>query len=63
MSLIKKIHITWDIYDVLSIRPDLTELQASEILQFVEKNHDANEGINWGVIEIAIDILFSSEEP
>ena len=58
MALIKKISVTWCIEDVLSVRPHFTKLQASEVLKFIDKNHDANNGINWEVIENACDALF-----
>jgi hypothetical protein len=59
MSLTKQISITWNIDDVLSVRPRLTKLQASLFLAHIKKNHDANIGINWEVIEIVSDQLFS----
>jgi hypothetical protein len=61
-EITKEISLIWNIDDVLSIRPDLTEKQASDILNNLKKNHDANDGINWGTIEIVADILFPIEE-
>lgn len=58
MSLTKQISIKWHIDDVLSVRPDLTKSQASKVLKNLKRNHDANIGINWEVIEAVIDILF-----
>jgi hypothetical protein len=58
MSFKKYITIKWHIEDVLSVNPNLTEKQASDVLQYVERNHDAEIGINWDVIEIACDTLF-----
>ena len=58
MSLTKQISIKWHIDDVLSVRPNLTKLQASKVLERLKRNHDANIGINWEVIEIVSDILF-----
>jgi hypothetical protein len=58
MSLTKQISIKWHIDDVLSIRPDLTKSQASEVLEKLKENHDANIGINWEVIEIVSEMLF-----
>jgi hypothetical protein len=58
MSFTKKISISWEIDDVQSVNPHLTEQQASEVLDFLVKNHDASIGINWDVIESTIDTLF-----
>ncbi len=59
MSLTKKISITWGIDDVLSVRPHLTKFQASLVLEYIKKNHDASVGINWDVVEAVSDNLFS----
>jgi hypothetical protein len=58
MSLTKQISIKWHIDDVLSVRPGLTQLQASQVLKHLKRKHDANIGINWDVIEIVSDFLF-----
>jgi hypothetical protein len=58
MSLTKQISIKWHIDDVLSVRPNLTKSQASDVLETLKANHDANIGINWEVIEIVCDDLF-----
>ena len=57
-SMVKEIAIIWHIEDVQSIRPDLTDEQASFVLKHLKNNHDANIGINWETIEIVADILF-----
>ena len=49
------ISVTWNISDVKSIAPTLTDEQCKQVLDEVLDNHDAQEGINWGVIEIAIE--------
>ena len=59
MPLTEEISIKWNIDDVLSVRPNLTKIQASEVLEQLDRKHDANIGINWGVIEIVSDMLFS----
>ena len=53
-----QIAIVWCIEDVQSVRADLTEDQAWEVLQFVDRTHDANLGINWDCLECAAQILF-----
>jgi hypothetical protein len=58
MSFTKQIKISWNIDDVQSVSPHLSEEQASDVLDFLFENHDANIGINWDVIESAVDTLF-----
>jgi hypothetical protein len=57
-EIIKEIAIFWYIDDVQSVRPDLTDNQASNVLQSLKKNHDADQGISWPTIEIVADSLF-----
>ena len=52
------ITIRWHIDDVLSIRPDLTNDQARQVLLSLKHGHDANIGINWEVIEIVAENEF-----
>ena len=47
-----KITITWHIDDVKSIAPDLTDDQCREVLQAVERKHDANEAYEKAHIEM-----------
>lgn len=54
----KEIAIYWHIDDVKSIRPDLNDVQAFEVLEQVKGKHDATVGINWEVLEIYADELF-----
>lgn len=56
--LVKEIAIVWHIEDVQSIRPNLTDEQASFVLQRLKKNHDANIGISWETIGVVAEILF-----
>lgn len=55
------IAIVWCIEDVQSIRPDLTDEQAGEVLSAVESHHDCNLGITWDTLCITADEMF--EEP
>jgi hypothetical protein len=48
----------WHIEDVQSVRPDLDEDQAVEVLCMLEQGFDANNGINWEVIEYTADEIF-----
>ncbi|MCE3239352.1 MAG: uncharacterized protein K0R24_2333 [Gammaproteobacteria bacterium] len=52
------IHITWRIEDILFVRPRLTLQQACEVLQEIDRNRNANVGVNWEVIKTVSDRLF-----
>jgi len=52
----------WTIGDVKSLAPDLTDDEAMAILELVEDNFDANIGINWDVIQHAIDMFIWQNE-
>ena len=51
----QQIAIIWSAEDVQSIRPDLTDDQAWEVLQRCEWIHDCETGLNWRVIEYVAD--------
>jgi len=51
----------WHIADVLEIRPDLTEDEALRVLEVLADSFDANNGINWDVIQYTADSIY--EEP
>jgi acyl-homoserine lactone acylase PvdQ len=57
----KTIEIKWSTDDVLILAEqmgaELSEQQADEILDRLLRNHDADVGINWGVIEYHIENL------
>lgn len=50
-----EIHITWHIDDIKSRDATLTDEECREILSTLERKHDAGIGINWDVIDAAID--------
>ncbi len=50
--------IVWSAHDVLDVRPDLTLEQASEVLHYVIRQHDANHGIGWHDFEYFTANLF-----
>lgn len=52
----------WHIEDVQSVRPDLDDDQALEVLNMLEQDFDANNGINWEVIEYTAESLYPPEE-
>jgi len=57
----RQIAIIWDLDDVLSIREDLTDEQAMQVLQEAKKNHDANVGISWDMLDYWADQLFPED--
>lgn len=52
----------WCADDILSIRPDLTEDEAEEVLGFAAKQHDCNIGITWDVLETHADWLYPEDD-
>lgn len=56
----QEISITWSIEDVQSVRPDLSDEQAWEVLQAAKDGHEADIGINWSVLECHAEMLFGS---
>jgi len=57
----KEIAIIWHIDDVKSVRPDLTDEQALEVLQQVKSKHDAEWGVSWTTLTDVADILFPTK--
>lgn len=49
------IAIIWQIDDVEMQRPDLNAEQCREVLERLERRHDANIGISWDVIDCVAD--------
>ena len=54
----QEISISWSTEDVQSVRPDLSDDQAWQVLQAVEHDHDATIGVNWDVLECHAEMLF-----
>jgi hypothetical protein len=52
-----RISVVWHIDDVKSIDDSLTDDQCRAVLGMAERKHDANEGINWQVLDIWIDYI------
>lgn len=48
----------WSVDDVQSVRPDLTDEQAWEVLLLAKHGHDANFGINWDVLSTLAESLY-----
>ena len=47
----KEINLTWCVEDVLGVEPSLTEKEAGEVLEAIERNHDPEIGVTWDTIE------------
>jgi hypothetical protein len=58
----KELVDTWCVDDVQSVRADLTDEQAFEVLCRVAHNFDANYGIGWDTLKITADELFPKEQ-
>ena len=56
------ISIVWNIEDVQSLEPGMSDELAIEVLELALDNHDANEGINWTVLEFWIAEVKKWEE-
>lgn len=48
----------WSTEDVQAVAPKLSDVQAREVLKRVDRNHDANIGINWDTISFHCEDLF-----
>jgi hypothetical protein len=56
----RQIAAIWGIEDVQEIRPDLTDEQAWEVLQYAGGSHDATIGIDWDVLACHAETLFGT---
>jgi hypothetical protein len=54
----RQVAVVWSVEDVQSVRPDLTDEQAWEILQQCRKVHDCEIGFSWLLIETVADDLY-----
>ena len=62
MQEARVIGLLWNIEDVQSLRPDLTDDQAWSVLQRVDDQKDATLGITWDNLSWAADYLFPLED-
>ena len=53
------IFLEWSYKDVKSVRPDLSDEDAREVLHSVWQRHDAHIGVNWTVLETTADMMFT----
>ncbi|NER82106.1 MAG: hypothetical protein F6K42_21610 [Leptolyngbya sp. SIO1D8] len=58
----KCIALGWGVEDVQSVRPDLDEEQAMEVLEVVDYKHDATIGVNWDTLQFFADGMFPQDE-
>ena len=49
--------IKWNVEDVQSVRPDLNNEQANDVLYVLAENFDANIGVDWDVITMTAEQL------
>ena len=62
MSKAQEIQISWAVEDVFSIRSDLTEDQAIEVLTNVKDNHDADIGVCWETLHFWANSMFPKSD-
>ena len=58
---LKRIVTTWCVGDVQTVRADLTDEQAFEVLCRVDHYFDAEYGICWDTLKITADELYPKE--
>lgn len=56
----RQIAAVWGTDDVRAVRPDLSEAQCWEVLQHIDRRHDAEHGITWLTLECAAESLFGA---
>ena len=56
----RQVAIRWYIEDVQAVRSDLNDDQAWVVLRQARKQHDADAGINWTVLEGVAEDLFGT---
>jgi hypothetical protein len=50
--------VKWHVSDINHAANYLSHKQQMEVLEYVYKNHNCEHGINWQLIENAVDTLF-----
>ena len=56
------IAIVWEIDDIRNLRPDLTDDECMEVLDYTDRKHDASLGVSWDTLEWNADYLFPVKE-
>lgn len=55
----RQIAIVWNTDDVRTVRPDLSEDQAWQVLLRVENEHDGDHGVTWDTLRDVAEQLFA----
>jgi hypothetical protein len=58
----RQVAVIWDIEDVQSVRPHITDDQAWKVLCECRHVHDCELGFNWLLIETVADDLFPAPD-
>lgn len=61
-----EINIKWNVEDIDTVidnnnmifSPPLTEQEKAKALNFVKNHHDANIGVSWETLRIALEIIY-----
>jgi hypothetical protein len=51
----------WSVEDVRDVRPDLDDEQAWSVLQLIDDQKDATQGITWETLAVAAAVLYPEE--
>ncbi len=54
----KQIAAIWSVLDVQRVRPDLSEAEAWEVLQWIDRYQDGEHGITWDTLRLTADEKF-----
>jgi len=54
----QEVAVVWAVEDVRTVRPDLNDDQAWQVLQECRRVHDCNDGFNWLFIETVAENLY-----
>lgn len=54
----RQIAIVWGIDDVLTVRPDLSDTEAWQVLLAAKASHDARFGINSDVVKVTAETVY-----
>jgi hypothetical protein len=58
----REVAVIWSTEDVQSVRQDLSDDQAWEVLLQCKRVHDCNHGFTWELIEVVADLMFPTPE-
>ena len=55
-------YVEWSAEDILEVNPDLTIEEVEEVLNILDRKHDAEVGVNWDVITVVADEVIDKRE-